>query len=262
MTFEVKDFSDILRITESHPEWRRKLRRALFPEIDVPRALQKLAEAHDRMDAAIERLTIQLETGFAETAAGFTEAAAERKVMKQDTQDLATRMETGFTEASAERKTLRQDVNKLRQDVGTLKGLSHEQFYQFKSNAIFGRYLKRGQEATEWVADQLQEAQKAGKISYKAFDQVMAADLLWRGQLRTTGAEVILVIEASWFAEPNDMERAIARAAVLRDLGLKALPVVAGREWTEGLPELARQQGVVLTANGRVDKASWQAALS
>lgn len=45
MAFTVNDFEDLLKIIEAQPEWRSRLRRALFPEIDVPKALQSLAES-------------------------------------------------------------------------------------------------------------------------------------------------------------------------------------------------------------------------
>ena len=65
MAFAVNDFEDLLKIIEAQPEWRSRLRRVLFPEIDIPKALQALAEAQlqtnallKKMDARIERLEI------------------------------------------------------------------------------------------------------------------------------------------------------------------------------------------------------------
>jgi hypothetical protein len=91
---------------------------------------------------------------------------------------------------------------------------------------------------------------------------VLNADLLWRGELWDTGEEVVLVLEASWMVHASDVERAVQRAEVLRRAGLKALPVTAGEEWPEQVEALALQERVVITRNGRVDDASWQAALA
>ena len=298
MSFTINDFSDLLDIINTHPEWRQKLRQVLFPEIDIPQAFQKLTTMIERLDQRIEaslgqaaadreaikqdvtQLGQRVETGFAEAAAdreairqdvarldqrmetGFAEAATDREIIKQDVSGLKQdvvrldqRMETGFAEAATDRKI-------IKQDVGTLKGRSHELFYQIKANAVFGRYLRRGREMTEGVADRLHEALGVGQISEAEYDQVMAADLLWGGQLRQTETEVILVLEASWLAEANDISRAVNRAAILRRIGLKALPVVAGHEWVEAAAEAARQQKVVLISNGHVDSASWQVAVS
>lgn len=144
----------------------------------------------------------------------------------------------------------------------TVNDFSDLQFYQNKANAIFGRYLRHGENMTAWVADKLHEALEIDQISTDEYDQVMAADLLWGGKTRQTGEEIILVIEASWLTEANDVERAIQRAAVLHRIGVKALPVIAGNEWTDEAANLAQAKKVVMTDNGKVDATSWQGALS
>jgi uncharacterized coiled-coil DUF342 family protein len=155
---------------------------------------------------------------------------------------------------------LKTDMREVKHTLGDLKGKYHEQTYHFKAVSIFGRYLRRGRNMTNEVADQLQEAATAGQISTQEFDQVLAADLLWGGQLRQQEGAVILVIEASWLAEISDVERAVARANILRKIGLQALPVVAGQAWTEEAVTAARAQGVVMTTDGQIDEASWQNA--
>jgi len=47
----------------------------------------------------------------------------------------------------------------------------------------------------------------------------------------------------------------------LRKIGLQALPVVAGHEWTEAATELAHGLQVVMTTNGTVDDQTWENAL-
>ena len=68
MAFTVYDFEDLLKIIEAKPEWRSRLQRALFPEIDLPKAFQSLAASQaemssllKRMDARVERLEIGYE---------------------------------------------------------------------------------------------------------------------------------------------------------------------------------------------------------
>ncbi|MFN8494378.1 MAG: hypothetical protein U0350_42655 [Caldilineaceae bacterium] len=88
------------------------------------------------------------------------------------------------------------------------------------------------------------------------------ADLLWTGEERQTKRPLILVMEASWLAETNDVERAATRAAILRRIGLNALAVVGGEEWTDAARQEARREGVVTTTNGAIDPESWQFARS
>jgi len=61
-------------------------------------------------------------------------------------------------------------------------------------------------------------------------------------------------------AEVSDVERAVARAGILRKIGLLALPVVAGREWAMEALEAARRHRVVMTTDGSVDAESWHSA--
>lgn len=214
MAFTVQDFDDMLKILEARPEWRRKMVRVLFPEIDLPKALQDLAEAQNRTEVALQRL----------------EDAIDRLVSGQQKQG---------------------------NDIKDLKGKLHESSYRTKADAIFGRYLRNGRNGTNWIADQLYDAFKASQISEAELEQVLAADLLWSGEERNTKVHLILVLEASWLAEIHDVERAYARANILRRIGLNAMGVVGGREWAEKVMEQALLQGVVITTNGHIDSSSW-----
>jgi len=238
MAFTIKTFTDLLRIVETHPQWRRKLVEALFPEIDVSEAFRQLAESQQRLTALIERMDART-------------SRVESDVTGLKTDVAGLKVDVG---------RLRTDVVGLKKDVGGLKGITHELNYRDKAVSIFGRYLKRGHDATHEVADRLQAAVEAGAISEQEFDQVLAADLLWGGQAREAEGEVILVVEASWMAEVSDVERAAARAGILRKIGLVALPVVAGREWTPEALEAARQARAVVTTDGSVDAESWRSA--
>ena len=85
---------------------------------------------------------------------------------------------------------------------------------------------------------------------------------MWGGKLKSTKQQVILAIEVSWLAEKHDVERAIARAGILRRIGLQALPVVAGVNWVDGLKEEALREGVVMVNDKLLDQTSWKAALA
>ena len=282
MPFTVTEFRDLIYFLETQPEWRMELRRLLFPEalVDLPRALEALAEAQRRTEETLGQVTERMERGFAEAAVeraeaaadrkriweamqqGFAEAAADRKRIWETIERLIERMDRGFAEAAAERAEAAADRKEMRQDIGGLKGLTKEWFYRDRAAAIFGRLLAAGQDATQEVIRQLRAAEQANRVSAEEFQSVLDADLLWRGELWDTGEEVVLVVEASWKVHESDVERAAQRAEVLRRAGLKALPVTAGEEWPEQVEALAFQEQVVITRNGRVDDASWQAALA
>jgi hypothetical protein len=293
MPFTVADFHDLIRLLEEHPDWQTELRRVLFSQdlLDLPRTVQELATAQRRTEEAITRLTERMEQGF-------TEAATERHELRQDLTQLTgrvdrvtDRVEQGFADAAEDRQRIRTDMAQgfadaaedrqrirtdmaqgfadaatdrrdMRRDIGQLKGLGQEQFYRDRAAAIFGRLLVQGYDATNQVADRLQEARQTGVISDRDYQEALAADLLWGGQTRDSPQPIVLVLEASWMVGHIDVERAARRAAVLRQAGLRALPVAAGQEWPPNTQDDARRSGVAIVHDGTVDQESWEAALA
>jgi hypothetical protein len=291
MPFTVADFHDLIRLLEEHPDWQTELRRVLFSQdlLDLPRTVQELATAQRRTEEAITRLTERMEQGF-------TEAATERHELRQDLTQLTgrvdrvtDRVEQGFADAAEDRQRIRTDMAQgfadaaedrqrirtdmaqgfadaatdrrdMRRDIGQLKGLGQEQFYRDRAAAIFGRLLVQGYDATNQVADRLQEARQTGVISDRDYQEALAADLLWGGQTRDSRQPIMLVLEASWMVGHIDVERAARRAAVLRQAGLRALPVAAGQEWPPNTQDDARRSGVAIVHDGTVDQESWEAA--
>jgi hypothetical protein len=144
--------------------------------------------------------------------------------MKEAIIHLTERMEQSFAEAA-------EDRHEMREDLGWLKRIVKEQFYRVRAAAIFGHLLTQGDDATNQVADRLQEARQTSVISDRDHQEALAADLLWSGQTRNNRQPIVLVLEASWTVGHIDVERAARRAAVLRQAGLRALPVAAGQEW-------------------------------
>ena len=111
------------------------------------------------------------------------------------------------------------------------------------------------------IAELLHDAVDEGSISISKLRQVLAADLLWTGKERLSKEQIILAVEAFWLAEQSDVERAVTRANILRRIGLRAVPVVAAREWALGIADMAHAEGAATTSNGRMDNASWSSAL-
>jgi hypothetical protein len=275
MPFTVADFHDLIRLLEEHPDWQTELRRVLFSQdlLDLPRTVQELATAQRRTEEAITRLTERMEQGFAE-------ATTERHELRQDLTQLTgrvdrltERMDQGFADAAEDRQRIRTDMAQgfadaatdrrdMRRDIGQLKGLGQEQFYRDRAAAIFGRLLVQGYDATNQVADRLQEARQTGVISDRDYQEALAADLLWGGQTRDSRQPIVLVLEASWTVGHIDVDRAARRAAVLRQAGLRALPVAAGQEWPPNMQDDARRSGVAIVQDGTVDQESWEAALT
>lgn len=97
---------------------------------------------------------------------------------------------------------------------------------------------------------------EAQTISEAELPQVVATALLWGGEERKTKEPTVLVMEASWSAEAQDVERAAAHGEILRRTGLNAPAVFGGQEWTDSACKLAKQSHVITTTNGRLDRAA------
>ena len=219
-----------------------------------------LREMLDRMDA---RLT-ELEHGQARLQQGQTRLEQDVSVLKTDVAVLKTDvavLKTDVAVLKGDVGVLKGDVGVLKGDVSTLKGDSLERKYRDTAAGLFGLYLKGGRDVTNRVADQLYAAVDAGTIPESDLIQVLASDLLWGGENRRTQEPIVLVMEASWRAEAHDVERAAARSATLRQIGINALGIVGGKEWSDAALASARQLGVATTTNGQVDRSSWDAAI-
>lgn len=239
MNFTVREFEDLLTIIEKQPEWRHRLQKALFPDIDIAKALQDLAETAKAMRAMVERMDIRL-----------INVEQDVSILKGDVSILKDDV-----------SILKRDVDILKKDSRWLKGDSVERKYRDSAAGLFGLFIKNGHDATNEIANLLYAAVETGMISENDLTQVLAADLLWGGENRKTNESIFLVMEASWFVEGHDIERAATRSAVLRRIGLKALPVVAGKEWSDLAQQQAERLRIVTTSNGRVDRHSWDLAM-
>src|SRR5207248_2843034 len=141
------------KIIEAKPEWRSRLRRALFPEIDVPKALQTLAESQVQTNALLKRLDARME----KLEIGQEQLKTDVSTLKSDV------------------SVLKADVKSLKTDNRTLKGKAQEQTYHNKADAIFGRYLRNGRKGANQVADLLYDSLENGQISDAEITQVLGA---------------------------------------------------------------------------------------
>jgi hypothetical protein len=69
-----------------------------------------------------------------------------------------------------------------------------------------------------------------------------------------------LAVEASAVVDRNDVERAQRRAALLRRVGYRAIPTVAGEQTTAGAEEALCPGHVLLVQDGR--PRFWETALA
>lgn len=248
MPFTVDDFQDLVRLIEQRPEWRAELRRLVLSEelLELPALVRQLVEAQARTEERLDALAGQVQQ-LAEAQARTEQNLAS---LTARVDQLAARMDQ-LTEAQM--RTQRELANL----AGDVRGFRLEWRYRERASAYFGLLL-RGLRvyAPSVVVDEYED-----RLPRDGIPELLRADLVVQGQPRRypERGQVWLVVEVSATVDSHDLERALLRARMLREAGLKVLPVVAGDHATQTTVDQARKERAVLLQDGRV--AGWEEAL-
>lgn len=143
-------------------------------------------------------------------------------------------------------------MDRIQQRLDDLMGEAVERRYRRNAVACFSRIARRIRYLTiperEDLLDQLEDE---GRLTPEEADLVRFSDGVFRG--RRDGAEVRLLLEASYTVELGDVGRAAERAGILqRATGLPVLAVVAGEQASDDVAAAAAKAGVWLVTDGRV----------
>jgi len=145
-------------------------------------------------------------------------------------------------------KILKEDVKKLKDDVSALKGSDFERQVRERAPSYFGRLIRKCRVVLpERLADVLEEAVERGVISDEEMGDALNVDLVVEGILKSNKENVLLVCEISYTADTTDVERANKRAGIIgKGFNIKSIPVVIGKEVTEGAEKKSSTLGVIL----------------
>ncbi|MCS7247715.1 MAG: hypothetical protein NZ840_05665 [Anaerolineales bacterium] len=205
----------------------------------------KLAEAQQQAEERLSRLE--------HTVAKLAEAQQQAEERLTRLEQAVARLEQTVAELAEAQKRTEYQVQRLTDRVGKLSGTMLEMQYRSRASSYFGKILLNTRvvdvaELTSLLGEHLDEDQ---------FDELLLLDLILHGRLRLPvregqpRPEAWLAVEISVVVDREDVERALRRAALLRQAGLRALPVAAGESTTEGAQELAQEKGVILQLDGR-----------
>lgn len=263
MPFSIEEFRDLVRLLEERPEWRQELRRlvlidellALPVQVAELRAytekrFQELAEAQARTETRLAELA----EAQAHTESRLAELTAAQEWTSTQLAELAqaqVRTEAQVTALTIQVSDLTRAVRTLVDDVGDLKGRNLEAEYRTKAFAYFGSFLRRAHALTsDEFMTLVEDAVDRGALSAAQARDLALADVVVRGRRPEDGSEVYLVVEVSWGVGPHDVERAARRAALLAQVGVATIPVVAGKQVTAEAIELAHRQQVWQVMDG------------
>lgn len=208
-SYKIETFEDILKALRERPDWLEELRRIVLTEelIALPQKFEKFRkEEFQPLKEQVDKIE----------------------------QDVAI---------------LKQDVTVLKQDVADLKDDNFERKVREKAPSYFGRFIRRCRVITsEELANILDDAMDNGLISEKERDDALNIDVVVTGILKHDRKKtVVLVTEVSIKADRTDVERASERAKVIeKAMKPPAIPVVIGKEFTEGAETRAKELEVIL----------------
>ena len=222
MAFTVRDFTDLVRLLNKHPEWRSELRRIVLTDelLTLPDLVRELAEAQKRTELRVEELA---------------EAIKKTQITLAD---LAYNMQIMIG--------VQKDTNDR---LGALTGTVLEIQYREHVGGYFGRWLKR---ARAVKPESLEETLEAS-LSHEELLEVLRLDLLVSGRLRggPDSPEIWLAVEVARVLDEEDVQRAVQRAALLRKAGYRAPPLIAGENIKLEAEAAAREKKVVVVQDGR-----------
>lgn len=251
MPFTVGDYTDLLRLLADHPEWRSDLRHLLLSDelLTLPQLVRDLSEAQDRTEDRVIALTeAQQRTSdhLGEVERHLAALAAAQARTAEQLSDLA-RAHLDLVEIA------RRHEGRL----GSLWGDFIERKYRRYALSYFGRVLRRPRVVPfEDLEDDLRS-----HLLLEEFADFTELDLLVRGFPLDPPelTEVYLAIEVSSVMDRDDVERAERRASLLRRLGRRVVPMVAGERMTEGAKDLVNRDNVAVVEDGSV--SFWKEAL-
>lgn len=271
MAFTVEDFEDMLRILERNPEWQERMRRAILSRelLELPERLlalvQQLIESDARNSAQIAELTRTVQRHDAliaeliqtvqrhdaliaeliQTVQRHDALIAEliQTVQRHDEQ-IAELVQVVRELAEAQRRTearLERFENRLEGEIGRQSGERYERevvasapvFFYGGQGGGLGNLMVQDH-LRQWLQPLFEQGVEISNLA-----NPFRADIIW------WKGDRVMVVEVGIKVSRDDVNRAAARAELLRRAGVNATPAVIGEEW--GLPDvqaLAQQEGV------------------
>lgn len=196
---DIRDFHEVIRLLEAHPEWRAELRRVILTDdlLRLPEQVQALVAVQRRTEEQLLALTKQVAT----------------------LGDIVQRVVV--------------DVGRLKGD--SLEARYARRGLPFMTQVVRRPHLFSPEELDAL----LEAAEAEGRLSASESNEISSADLVYRGKRRGVGTDVYIVTEVSWGVGVDDVQRAAQRSRLLSKLGTPTLAAVAGEWVTPEAQSLA-----------------------
>ncbi|MCC6048525.1 MAG: hypothetical protein LM579_03210 [Thermodesulfobacterium sp.] len=235
--YEIHTFEDLLNVLKAEPMWLEELRKLILTsdllklperfEHFVQKYFKALNDRVDRMEQEMRELKDRVE----KIDERLTKVESDVEVLKEDV------------------RTLKEDVRNLKNDVADLKGSDFERKVRENAPAYLGKLIKKCKVLDRAIiADQLDEALDAGRITEEEREEALSVDLVAEGYLRVEPQKKVLVVaEVSVKADKVDVERAHKRSKIVeRAFGMPTIPAVIGKKYTAGAKNKAKELQICL----------------
>jgi len=218
---------------------------------EANRRFAELAEAQRRTEESLAAHRAETERRFAELAEAQRRTEESLAAHRAET-------ERRFAELAEVLRRLVERVDRIEQDVGTLKDHDLRRRYAELAPSYFGgpNFRKVHVLTPSELVNRLLAALDEGKIEREDFEEARRIDLVVRGEWE--GRTLHLALETSWTIDRRDVERAVRRARILQAILGETWPAVAGSRLTEGARELLQQireegQAIVVAQDGGIE---------
>ncbi|MCS6816140.1 MAG: hypothetical protein N0A16_08705 [Blastocatellia bacterium] len=281
MAFTLKDFHDLVRILEEHPEWRAELRRLLLTDqlLELPTVVHELAEAQRRTEERVQALAEQVRE-LAEAQRRTEQQVAELAAAQQRTEQWVAELAAAQRQMEQQLAELAAAQRRTEQQVAELAAAQRQMQEQTAELAAAQRQM--GQVLLQLVGWQQGEAGRREGERYERRTIARAPNLFlggeggapsdpdvrrrlsqWLRPLYQQGQtpdppadpfladllwwkeDEVLLVEISQKVDAQDIRRARQRADTLRAVGVKATPVVIGEEWATPESQVLAQAELV-----------------
>ncbi len=232
--YEIHTFEDLLNVLKAEPMWLEELRKLILTsdllklperfEEFVQKDFKELNDRVDRMEQEMIGLKDEVK-GLKESVEKIderlTKVESDVEVLKEDVSTLKEDV-----------RTLKEEVRTLKNDVAELKGSDFERKVRENTPAYLGKLIRKCKVLDKAIiADQLDEALDAGRITEEEREEGLSVYLVAEGYLRVEPQKKVLVVaEVSVKADKVDVERAHKRSKIVeKAFGMPTIPAVIGK---------------------------------
>jgi hypothetical protein len=272
----------VQRLADAHARAEERLQRLETAVSNLTAAQTRADERLQRLETAVTNLvaaqqrTEQRVEALAQAQQRFEQrmealAAAQqrnedqiRELIKsqQETEIRLQRVEAAIAELTRTVAEQAKTIAHILTRLNRLDGWRIERNYIDRAAGYFGSWLRRVRVLWPGELDEALETEIDTALSNEERADLLRVDAIVRGKARTLSEqpEIYLAVEASLTIEADDVVRAQRCAALLRRLGVKAIPVVAGEAITTDAQTLATNRLVAVLENGH--SQGWENALA